>query len=170
MRRDEARFVQMSKAGDSPAGETDTNMHRLFRHIAERTALLVGTPWAFMIALLVITAWAASGPVFGYSNTWQLVVNTGTTIVTFLIVFLIQNTQNRETRIVRLKLDELLRGVQGARTGFVSLDHMTDKELDEIESEFERLSGRYAPLIEDDLVAIRAERAMRQSRRRQDQH
>ena len=144
-------------------------MQRLFRHVAERTALLVGTPWAFMIALLVIIAWAASGPLFGYSNTWQLVVNTGTTIVTFLIVFLIQNTQNRETRIVRLKLDELLRGVQGARTGFVSLDHMTDKELDEIESEFERLSVRSAPLIEDDLAAIRAERAMRQSRRRQDQ-
>ena len=103
-------------------------------------------------------------PAFRLFEPWQLVVNTGTTIVTFLIVFLIQNTQNRETRIVRLKLDELLRGVQGARTGFVSLDKMTDNELDEIESEFERLSVRYAPLIEDDLAAIRAERAMRHRR------
>jgi low affinity Fe/Cu permease len=115
---------------------------------------------------MVIVAWGVSGPLFGYSDTWQLVVNTGTTIITFLIVFLIQNTQNRETRIMRLKLDELLRGVQGARTGFVSLDKMTDEELDEIESEFERLTERYALLIEDDLAAIRAERGMRQSRRR----
>ena len=143
-------------------------MNQLFRRIAERTASLVGTPWAFMVAVIVIVAWAASGPLFGYSNTWQLVVNTGTTIITFLIVFLIQNTQNRETRIVRLKLDELLRGVQGARTGFVSLDKMTDKELDEIESEFERLRVRYAPLIDDDLAAIRAERAARHSRKKQD--
>ena len=92
-------------------------MNRLFRRIAEQTALLVGAPWAFITAALVVIAWGASGPLFGYSNTWQLVINTGTTIVTFLIVFLIQNTQNRETRIVRLKLDELLRGVQGAGPG-----------------------------------------------------
>jgi low affinity Fe/Cu permease len=142
-------------------------MNQLFHHIAERTALLVGTPWAFITAVIVIVVWGASGPLFGYSDTWQLVVNTGTTIVTFLIVFLIQNTQNRETRIVRLKLDELLRGVQGARTGFVSLDHMTDEELDEIESEFGRLTEKYALLIEDDLAAIRAERATRHSRKRQ---
>jgi low affinity Fe/Cu permease len=139
-------------------------MNQLFRRIAEHTALLVGTPWAFILAAAVIIAWGASGPLFDYSDTWQLVVNTGTTIITFLIVFLIQNTQNRETRIMRLKLDELLRGVEGARTGFVSLDKMTDKELDEIEKEFERLRVRYAPLIEDDLAAVRAERAMRQSR------
>ena len=142
-------------------------MDQLFRRIAEQTALLVGTPRAFILAAAVIIAWGASGPLFGYSDTWQLVVNTGTTIITFLIVFLIQNTQNRESRIVRLKLDELLRGVEGARTGFVSLDKMTDKELDEIEKEFERLRVRYAPLIEDDLAAVRAERAMRQSRIRQ---
>ncbi len=142
-------------------------MNQLFRQIAERTAYLVGTPWAFIGAFVVVIAWGVSGPLFGYSNTWQLVINTGTTIITFLIVFLIQNTQNRETRIMRLKLDELLRGVQGARTGFVSLDKMTDKELDEIEEEFERLRVRYAPLIEDDLAAVRAERAMRHSRVRQ---
>jgi low affinity Fe/Cu permease len=139
-------------------------MNRLFRNIAEQTAFLVGAPWAFIAAVAVVIAWAASGPLFGYSNTWQLVINTGTTIVTFLIVFLIQNTQNREARIMRLKLDELLRGVEGARTGFLSLDKMTDMELDEIEKEFERLRVRYAPLIEDDLTAIRAERAKRHSR------
>ena len=139
-------------------------MNRFFGHMAERTAQLAGTPWAFVTAVIVIIAWAVSGPFFGYSNTWQLIINTGTTIITFLIVFLIQNTQNRETRIVRLKLDELLRGVKGARTGFVFLDKMTDKELDEIESEFERLKVKYAPLVEDDLASIRTERAMRFSR------
>ena len=81
-------------------------MNRFFGQMAEKTARLVGTPWAFVTAVIVIIAWAASGPLFGYSNTWRLVVNTGTTIVTSLIVFLIQNTQNREIRIVRLKLDE----------------------------------------------------------------
>jgi len=143
------------------------SMNRLFQYIAEKTALLVGTPWAFIAAVIVIIAWAASGPLFGYSNTCQLVVNTGTTIITFLIVFLIQNTQNLETRIVRLKLDELLRGVEGARTRFVSLDKMADKELDEIESEFEQLRVRYAPLLEDDLAAIRAERHSRERQGRE---
>ncbi len=117
-------------------------MHRLFRHIAEQTALLVGTPWAFMIALLVIITWAASGPFFGYSNTWQLVVNTGTTIVTFLIVFLIQNTQNRDTKALHLKLDELLRGVTGARTSLVNLESLSDEELERLEKEFERVKRR----------------------------
>jgi low affinity Fe/Cu permease len=140
-------------------------MNELFRRFAEKTAFAVGTPWAFVLAVSIVMAWAATGPLFGYSNTWQLVINTGTTIVTFLIVFLIQNTQNRETRIVRLKLDELLRGVEGARTGFVSLDSMTDEELEDIKSEFERLKERYAPLIEDDLAQIHAERESRRARR-----
>jgi low affinity Fe/Cu permease len=139
-------------------------MNELFRRFAEKTAFAVGTPWAFVIAVATVAVWAATGPWFGYSNTWQLVINTGTTIITFLIVFLIQNTQNRETRIVRLKLDELLRGVKGARTGFVSLDSMTDEELEEIKIEFERLKEKYAPLLEDDLAAIHAERESRRAR------
>ena len=83
--------------------------------------------------------WALTGPYFNYSDTWQLFINTGTTIVTFLMVFLIQNTQNRETRIVALKLDELLRGVEGARTGLVELDHMSDDDLELVRQEFARL-------------------------------
>jgi len=89
----------------------------VFRRLAEQTAHAVGSYWAFLIALLTIVVWALTGPYFNYSDTWQLFINTGTTIVTFLMVFLIQNTQNREPRIVALKLDELLRGVEGARTG-----------------------------------------------------
>jgi hypothetical protein len=92
-------------------------MKEIFRRLAEKAAHAVGSYWAFLIALLAIVVWALTGPYFNYSDTWQLFINTGTTIVTFLMVFLIQNTQNRETRIVALKLDELLRGVEGARTG-----------------------------------------------------
>ena len=142
-----------------------TKLNELFRKYAEKTAHVVGTPWAFALAVATIVVWGVLGPFFHYSDTWQLVINTGTTIVTFLIVFLIQNTQNRESRIIRLKLDELLRGVAGARTGFVSLDNMTDAELDEIHGEFERLREKYAPLVDDDIAAIHEERRSRHAKR-----
>ena len=139
-------------------------VNELFHWFAEKTAKAVGSPWAFAAALLIVVLWALSGPLFGFSDTWQLVVNTGTTIVTFLIVFLIQNTQNRESRVVHLKLDELLRGVEGARLSFVSLDKMTDAELDEVQKEFERLREKYAPLIDDDLATVREELRNRRAR------
>jgi low affinity Fe/Cu permease len=132
-------------------------MKNLFRQWAERTAHAVGSPWAFLLAVVTIAVWGATGPLFRYSDTWQLFINTGTTIVTFLMVFLIQNTQNRETRIVALKLDELLRGVEGARTGLVQLDHMTDEELEAVQQEFTRLREKYAPLIDDDLAHVERE-------------
>src|SRR5687768_7175650 len=113
-----------------------TNMKEAFRLFAEKTAQAAGTHWAFLLALITIIVWAVTGPYFGYSDTWQLVINTGTTIVTFLMVFLIQNTQNRETRIMALKLDELLRAVEGARTGFVNLDSMSDEALERVQKEF----------------------------------
>ena len=141
-------------------------MPNRFRHWAERTARAVGSPWAFLVAVLTIATWGATGPYFRYSDTWQLRINTGTTIVTFLMVFLIQNTQNRETRIVSLKLDELLRGVEGARTGLVQLDHMTDAELEAVQLEFMRLRETYAPLVDDDLEHVEHEL---EARRRRDQ-
>lgn len=140
-------------------------MNEFFRHCAERTAHAVGSYWAFLIALLTVIIWLLTGPYFGYSDTWQLVINTGTTIVTFLMVFLIQNTQNRETRIVSLKLDELLRGVEGARTGLVQLDWMTDDELEHIHAEFHKLHDKYAPLVADDIAAVRQEMDNRQQQR-----
>jgi low affinity Fe/Cu permease len=103
---------------------------------------MVGSPWAFLIACLAIVIWGALGPIFHYSDTWQLVINTATTIVTFLMVFLIQNTQNRDTKAIHLKLDELLRGVKGARTGLVSLETLSDEELDNLQKEFDRLKAR----------------------------
>ncbi len=132
-------------------------MRDLFRYLAERTAHAVGSPWAFLLALLTIVVWGVTGPYFQYSDTWQLFINTGTTIVTFLMVFLIQNTQNRETRIVSLKLDELLRGVEGARTGMVQLDHMSDEELEAVQRDFSEIRDKYAPLIDDDLAHVERE-------------
>jgi low affinity Fe/Cu permease len=136
-------------------------MNDLFRRMAERTAFAIGTPWAFLLALITVVLWGVSGPYFNYSDTWQLFINTGTTILTFLIVFLIQNSQNRDSRIINLKLDELLRGVEGARTGLVELDHMTEEELEIVQKEFTRLREKYAPLVDDDLAHVEKELAER---------
>src|SRR4051812_8397520 len=102
----------------------------------------MGSPWAFIAAALLIVVWAISGPLFGFSEVWQLVINTGTTIVTFLMVFLIQNTQNRDAKAFHLKLDELLKGVEGARTSLVDLEDLSDDELDRLRAEFKRLHER----------------------------
>jgi low affinity Fe/Cu permease len=119
-------------------------MRETFRLCATRVSDWVGSPAAFAIGLGLIVVWAMTGPVFGYSDTWQLVVNTATTIVTFLMVFLIQNTQNRDARAIHLKLDELLRALKGARTAMVALETSTDEELAELQDEFERLHRRLA--------------------------
>jgi low affinity Fe/Cu permease len=115
-----------------------------FRRFANWSANAVGSKWAFTLAVLVIIAWGATGPIFHYSDTWQLVINTGTTIVTFIMVFLIQNTQNRDAKAIHLKLDELLRGVKGARTALVNLEELSDEELAELQKQFERTRERAA--------------------------
>jgi low affinity Fe/Cu permease len=114
-------------------------MNDLFRKFANAGAQWMGSPAAFMIAVVAILAWAALGPAFDYSDTWQLAINTGTTIVTFLMVFLIQATQNRDAKAIHLKLDELIRGLKGARNHLVDLEHLTDAELDELQKEFQRI-------------------------------
>ena len=110
-----------------------------FAHFAHETARLTGKPITFLICVAIVLIWAASGPYFHFSDTWQLVINTSTTIVTFLMVFLIQNTQNRDAKAVHLKLDELLRATQAARNSLVNLENMTDEELDNLQGEFQRL-------------------------------
>ena len=105
-------------------------------------ASATGSPWAFVIAVASVGIWGLTGPVFHFSDTWQLVINTTTTIITFLMVFLIQNTQNRDTKALHLKLDELLRGVVGARTSLVDLEHFSDEDLDRLQKEFERIKRR----------------------------
>jgi low affinity Fe/Cu permease len=111
-----------------------------FRRWSRKVACAVGAPWAFIAAAAVVLIWLASGPMFHYSDTWQLVINTGTTIVTFLIVFLIQNTQNHDSRALHLKLDELIRAVTEARTNLVDLEELPEADLRRLEKEFHRLS------------------------------
>ena len=114
-------------------------VREVFHHIAHATATAIGSPYAFASALLVIIAWAACGPVFHYSDTWQLVINTGTTIVTFLVVFMIQNTQNRDSRAIHLKLDELICAIDAARNRLVDIEDLPDEELARLASEFQRV-------------------------------
>jgi low affinity Fe/Cu permease len=110
-----------------------------FGVFARKTSTVLGSAWAFVCAILIIVIWAMTGPTFHYSDTWQLIINTGTTIVTFLMVFLIQNTQNRDAKAVHLKLDELIRAVEPARNKLVDLEKLSDDELKKLESEFEKL-------------------------------
>jgi low affinity Fe/Cu permease len=117
-------------------------MNELFRKFAHNVSQIVGTSWVFILAVLIIVVWAVTGPMFGYSDTWQLVINTGTTIITFLMVFLIQNTQNRDAKAIHLKLDELIKGVKGARTGLVNLEELSDEELERLQREFSKLQQK----------------------------
>jgi low affinity Fe/Cu permease len=123
-----------------------------FRRFAARAAQAFGSPWAFGCAVLVVLAWAAAGPLFHYSDQWQLIINTGTTIGTFLLVFVLQNTQIRDTKALHLKLDELLRAIDGARTGLVNVDTLSDDELDRLYVELQRLGRKegISAVIEDE--------------------
>ncbi len=112
-------------------------MKEAFRRFARLAAEGVGSPAAFLLGVLMTLVWAASGSYFHYSDTWQLIINTGTSIGTFLIVFLIQNTQNREAKVMQLKLDELIRAVKLARTELVQMEGLTDEELEDLQREFQ---------------------------------
>ncbi len=119
-------------------------MHELFRRFARASSCAFGSPYAFCLAVLLVVGWAAVGPMFGYSDSWQLVINTTTTIVTFVVVFMIQNTQNHDARALHLKIDELLRAVKTARNSLVDLEELPDSELARLEAEFRGL--RKAPI------------------------
>jgi low affinity Fe/Cu permease len=123
-------------------------MRELFRHLAKVIAAAIGAPYAFVLAVGVVLLWAVLGPGFGYSDTWQLVINTGTTIMTFLVVFMIQNTQNRDSKAIHLKLDELIRSVESARNGLIDSEDLSDAELARLEDEFadiRKAAGRVPP-------------------------
>ena len=113
-----------------------------FNQFACKTAAVVGHPFSFLIALLILIIWLASGPFLKFSDTWQLVINTATTVITFLIVFVIQNTQNRDAKAIHLKLDELIRALQSARNNFVDLENLPEEEIRRIEAEFKKFRGK----------------------------
>jgi low affinity Fe/Cu permease len=113
-------------------------MRKLFNNFATRTSTAAGQPVTFVIAVVIILVWGATGPMFHYSDTWQLIINTGTTIVTFLMVFLIQNSQNRDGAAMQAKLDELLRAVDKAREQFIGIEHLTDQQIELVRAALER--------------------------------
>jgi low affinity Fe/Cu permease len=117
-------------------------MDRFFTAVASRIATAAGQPQTFVVAAALILCWAVTGPIFSYSDTWQLVVNTATTIVTFLMVFLIQNSQNRDAAAMQAKLDELLRSIEAARGQFIGIEHLTDKQIEDIRAALEREVGK----------------------------
>jgi low affinity Fe/Cu permease len=129
------RLQQSRQAAEAPHAEWFSS----FAHAASRVA---GKPIAFILATAAVLAWATTGPYFGYSDTWQLVINTSTTIITFLMVFLIQNTQNRDSAAMQLKLDELIRAINGAHNGLLDLEELSDEELDRIKGHYEALARK----------------------------
>lgn len=114
-------------------------MKDLFRKFASSVSKLAGAPWTFVAAITLVVCWAITGPFFKYSTTWQLTINSFTTVITFLMVFLIQNTQNRDTKAVHLKLDELLKAIHGASNSMVDIEELSDEELEEIHLKFKAI-------------------------------
>jgi low affinity Fe/Cu permease len=125
---------------ETPAGPA-TRTGDWFGHFAAQASALMGSKWAFVVAGLIIVVWALTGPLFHYSDTWQLIINTGTTIVTFLMVFLIQNTQNRDARAINLKLNELIRAIDAARDQMIDIESLSDLELQEIHARYEKIKA-----------------------------
>ncbi len=117
-------------------------MRELFRKVAHWTSTMMGTPSAFVISCGIVVLWAVTGPFFNYSDTWQLIINTGTTVLTFLMVFLIQNTQNRDAHAIHLKLDEIIRSIDPARNELIDIEEMEDKELDILQNEFRDIRSK----------------------------
>lgn len=116
-------------------------MSDMFRKFSHQISIVLGKPWAFIVAILIVLLWALTGPLFGFSDTWQLVINTGTTVITFLMVFIIQNTQNRDAKTIHLKLDELIRASTKARNRIIDLEDVTDNEIKKLQDEFRAMHG-----------------------------
>ncbi|MFP5213382.1 MAG: low affinity iron permease family protein [Acidobacteriota bacterium] len=141
-------------------------MENKFHVFAKWVSEVTGSAWAFALALLTIIVWGITGPIFGFSDTWQLVINTGTTIVTFLMVFLIQNTQNRDSKTINLKIDELIRSTKEARNSMLDLDDVPDKVLNRMSEEFKQMGAENGDSIEEVMNLVEQEMAERRGERR----
>jgi low affinity Fe/Cu permease len=137
-------------------------MRDAFRRFSIAAANALGAPWMFIANVLLIFIWAFAGPFFDYSDTWQLVINTATTVFTYLAVFLIQNTQNRDALAIHLKLDELIKGVTGARTHLVNLESLTDEELTALQEEFTRLGTKHTEIHAEQIQMLEDEKSGRE--------
>jgi low affinity Fe/Cu permease len=140
------------------ATEGDSIVNKWFAKFAGKASNLTGSSWAFLSAVVIIIVWAVTGPLFNFSDTWQLIINTFTTLVTFLMVFLIQNSQNRDSAAIQVKLDELIR-VSAAHNSFVGIEHLTDEELDEIRTKCEQRAE--AEKVGDETVKSAGKKAKR---------
>jgi low affinity Fe/Cu permease len=134
--------------------DKETSMHEKFRKFSQRTSEITGSSWAFLIAVAAIVIWLVTGPIFKFSDTWQLIINTGTTIITFLMVFLIQNTQNRDGKAMQLKLDELIRSNSEARNSLIDLESLTDSEIDELQNVFQQLQQSESTSVQEFCKAL----------------
>jgi len=123
-------------------------MNDWFHHVAHRLADAFGSSWAFVAAAMFIIVWAVTGPMFGFSDAWQLIANTITNVVTFLMVFIIQNSQNRDTKATQLKLDELLRSIGNARSSLINLESLSDDEMERLQKQFEAVRARAVDAVE----------------------
>jgi len=143
-------------------------MNELFHRMAVRVSNKMGSPWAFVLAIVIILAWATTGPIFNFSDTWQLIINTGTTIITFLMVFLIQNTQNRDAKAMQLKLDELIRSSETARSELVDLEDLSDEELRQLENDFkifhEQHNNKMTKLLHETIQSVHHSRRQKYER------
>jgi low affinity Fe/Cu permease len=154
-----AHFLEARKQ----VAQTNT-VNLWFSRVASRTAQLVGHPYMFLAAVVVLVAWAVSGPFFHFSDTWQLIINTGTTIITFLVVFLIQNTQNRDAKAVHLKLDDVIRALKGARNELIDLENPSDEDLTRLEKQFEGVRKKAERNGNNPRGMVRANRTERASK------
>lgn len=131
-------------------------MKNIFSKFASKISSIAGNPFTFLLAISIIILWASTGKIFNYSDTWQLVINTTTTVITFLMVFLIQNTQNRDSRALHLKLDELLKAIRGARNSMVNIEELSDEELEVLHQDFKVFQRKHADQLEKRGIDIKA--------------
>lgn len=151
--------AKRAQSPDAATAENNGNSKGWFTRFSQTTSVWTGSPVAFFLAVMVIVVWVVTGPIFKFSDTWQLVINTGTTIVTFLMVFLIQSSQNRDSKLIQLKLDELIRAVDTAETALIDMDEMSEEELKEVQEKFSQVAAEAREELKEVAAGVEAREA-----------